>query len=478
MSIIVRNCPSPTGLLHIGTLRTMLYNYIFAKQNNGQIVFRSEDTDKNRSTLEFEENILSGAKKLGLIDDNTEVIRQSERTEIYKKYIQQLLEEGKAYYCFMTPDELEKVKKEQRENKQPQRYPWTFRDFPYDEAVKKVKNGERAVIRLKVPKQEEIIFNDLIRWKIKTNTKDLDDFVIAKNITTPLYNFCVVIDDHEMNVSHVLRWEDHIPNTPKQVLVYKSLGWNIPEHAHFPLILNADKSKLSKRKNKVSVDDYLSEGYLAESLINFLALLGWNSGTEQELFTLDDLIEKFSLDRVHKGGAVFDVKKLEWINGQYIKNMEVDDFILRLNPFLEKLDFNDKIKEKGQVYLKSVIKVSQLKLKKLSDIWENIEFFYIKKEAGKDLICNEKMKVTSEIAKQAIEATIEIFENLLEFTEEKIKEKLVEKIQELGWKNWQMLWPLRAALTGEQFSPGAFEVAVIFGKEESIKRLKESMKVL
>ncbi len=476
--VIVRNCPSPTGLLHIGTLRTALYNYLFAKKHGGEIVFRSEDTDKTRSTKEYEDDIVSGLINMKLLDKNTPIIRQSERTEIYKKYLQKLLDEGKAYYCFMTPEELEAQKEEQIRKKLPPRYIGKYRDFPKDEALKKIKAGEKAVIRIKLPENREVIFNDIIRGENKTNTKDISDFVIAKDLESPLYNFCVVIDDHEMNITHVLRGEDHIPNTPKQVLVYEALGWEVPYFAHFPLILNADKSKLSKRKNKVSVDDYLAEGYLPEALLNFLVLLGWNPGTEEEVFTLEEMIEKFSLERVHKGGAVFDLQKLEWLNGLYIRNLSIDKFIENLNPYIEKLPFSEKINGKGEAYFKKVVSSVQEKMKKLSEIGDSIKFYYEEINVNKNLLIHEKMKVDGTIAKKAIEEGINVFSKIKEadFTQDTIKEKLIEKIQKLGWKNGQMLWPIRAALTGEEASPGAFEVAEILGKEESLRRLDIYMK--
>ena len=247
----VRHCPSPTGNLHIGTLRTMLYNYLYAKKNKLDIVFRIEDTDKERSTKAFEENITSSVIDMGLINKNVNIYRQSERSSIYKKYLEKLLESGDAYYCFMTKDELSKEREEQRINKLPPRYSGKYRGYPLEKANERLKNGERAVIRFKTPENIDIEFDDLIRGKTITNSREVQDFVIAKDLNSPLYNFVVVVDDHLMGISHVLRGEDHAPNTPKQVLIYNALGFEIPKFAHFPLILNSDKSKLSKRKNDV-----------------------------------------------------------------------------------------------------------------------------------------------------------------------------------------------------------------------------------
>ena len=473
MSVVVRNCPSPTGLLHIGTLRTALYNYLFAKQNNGKIIFRSEDTDKERSTKEFEDDILSGLKNMGMIEENTEVVRQSSRTETYRKYLEQLLEKGKAYYCFLTADELNEMREEANKQKRPFKYPGTFRDYPLAKAKERVANGEKAVIRLKIPQAETITFTDLIRGENTVNTKELDDFVIAKNLDTPLYNFVVVIDDHEMGVTHVLRGEDHVPNTPKQILVSQALGWDIPQFAHLPLILNADKSKLSKRKNKVSVDDFLEDGYLPEALLNFLVLLGWNDGTENEIYSLEEMVQAFSLDRVHKGGAVFDMKKLDWINNQYIKNMDIDELSNRAYPFFKN---TEQLEEKDYDFFKAAFSLVREKLTKLSEAEEQMELFYKTPVVSKELMIKEKMKVDEQVAQQAVNLSLEALTNLEDWNVDTIKEKLVEVIQSQGWKNGQLLWPIRTTLSGLEASPGPFHIAEVIGKEETIKRLENAQK--
>src|SRR6185295_15094557 len=311
MEVVVRVPPSPTGLLHVGTARTMLYNYLFAKKHDGKILMRMEDTDQERSRKEYEEDILSGLQKLGLTWDG-EVLHQSLRTTIYRKYLEKLLREDKAYYCFCTKDELDAERLRREKGKLPPRYAGTCANLSAAEQLKRLEHGEKAVIRFRTPAEHEIEFIDHVRGSVKFNTRDLDDFVIARNIDEPLYNFCVVIDDHETGVTHVIRGEDHISNTPKQILIFEAFHWQIPEFAHLPLILNADKSKLSKRKNKVSVDDYLAEGFLPEALLNFLALVGWSPSDEREIFPLAELVQEFSLERVHKGGAVFDPEKLLW----------------------------------------------------------------------------------------------------------------------------------------------------------------------
>lgn len=475
--IRVRNVPSPTGLLHIGTVRTALYNYLFAMKHGGTLIYRSEDTDKERSKKEYEENIISGLSKLGIL--GTEGVhvggefapyRQSERSAIYREYLEKLLESGHAYYCFCTKEELDIEREDQQKNKLPPRYSEKCRGGDLAESKTKIENGEKAVIRLKVPKNQEIVFDDLVRGQNKTNTKELADFVIGKNLDQALYNFTVAIDDHLMGITHVIRGEDHIPNTPKQILVYNAFGWDIPQFAHLPLILNQDKSKLSKRKNKVSVDDYLAEGYLPEALINFLALLGWNTSDEKEIFSLEELVAAFSLDRVHKGGAVFDLEKLNWLNGYYLRNLELDELIEKITPYLERAGLNAETEA-----LRKYVPLIHERIKLLSEAPELLRFMIIDEPNYEaELFLHKKMKVDLEMAKLAIEKSLIVLEKIEEadWNQANLEEVLIALVKELGIKNGHLLWPLRVALTGEKFSPGVFEVANVLGKEKSLERLR------
>lgn len=476
-SIRVRNCPSPTGLLHIGTVRTALYNYLFAKKNKGTLVFRSEDTDQVRSTKEYEENIISGLSRLGLIGDEGVHLkgyfgpyRQSERAEIYKKYLEKILESGHAYYCFCTKEELEQEREEQQKKKLPPRYSGKCRHLNLTESKARVANGEKAVIRLKVPENQEIIFHDLVRGENKTNSKELADFVIGKSLEQALYNFTVVVDDYLMQITHVIRGEDHIPNTPKQILIYEAFDWKIPQFAHLPLILNQDKTKLSKRKNKVSIDDYLAEGYLPEALINFLALLGWNTADEKEIFSLDELIEAFSLERVHKGGAVFDLEKLNWLNGYYLRNLSLEELIEKITPYLE----NSGLKS-AQKDLKRYVPLIHERIKLLSEAPDLLRFMLVEKlNYEAELFLHKKMKVDLEMAKMALEKSLPVLEKIekTDWNQANLEEVLIALVQKLNLKNGQILWPLRVALTGEKFSPGVFEVADVLGKERSLERIR------
>ena len=468
-----------------------------------------EDTDKERSTKEFEKDIIDGLVKLGLAGDegihleNTiENIdpkspqslknpknlnyRQSERTEIYTKYLQQLLNEDKAYYCFCSKERLNEVREEQKKNKQATRYDGKCSEISPEEAKKRVEGGEKAVIRLRVPKNQEIIFKDLVRGEVKINSKELDDFVIARSINDPLYHLTVVADDHDMEISHIIRGEDHISNTPKQILLFEAFGWEIPEFAHLPLILNEDKTKLSKRKNKVSIDDFLAEGYLPEALINFLALLGWNTPDEQEIFSMEELINKFTLEAVHKGGAVFDVKKLDWINGEYIKKEikgDIDAFYEKVKPFF----ISNRNQSEPQSDINLIKKILQDpdfegRFKKLSEIPEELEIFFTElKDYPFELICREKFKITPEILKNVFTKAKEILENMEwergdNTKSEEISNELIKIVSELDLKNGQVLWPIRAALSGTERSPNFATLAVYLGKEETLKRIEFALK--
>jgi len=435
------------------------------------MVFRIEDTDKERSTKEFEKDIIDGLMKLGIAGDEgvhkgDKGFRQSERTDIYQKYLQQLLDEDKAYFCECTKERLEEMRNEQRVKKLPPRYDGICSN-------KKLTNG---VIRLRVPNDKEIKFNDLVRGETTIHSKELDDFVIARSINDPLYHLTVVADDHDMEITHVIRGEDHISNTPKQILIFEALGWQPPEFAHLPLILNEDKSKLSKRKNKVSMDDYLNDGYLPEAILNFLALLGWNTPDEQEIFSMEELIKKFSLDRVHKGGAIFDIKKLDWINGEYIKreiSNNIDDFYNKLTPFIK-----DKLHQDPDL-IKKILKDPDFegRFKKLSDIPNELSVLFTNiPDYPPELIMREKFKITPDILKEVIKKAKSVINDLNwekgdSSKNEELSQKMTEIVNKLNLKNGQVLWPIRVALSGLERSPNFATLMVYLGKEETLKRL-------
>jgi len=479
--IRVRIPPSPTGLLHIGTVRTALYNYLFAKHNKGVMVFRIEDTDKERGTKEFENNIVNGLVALGIAGDEGVhaggkfgPYRQSERTEIYKKYLKELVEKDQAYYCFCSKERLDKMREDQAAKKLPPRYDGTCAGLDPKESAKRVAAGEKAVIRLRVPQDKDLKWNDGVRGVTMISSRELDDFVIAKSLDEPLYNFTVVVDDHTMEITHVIRGEDHISNTPKQMLIFQAFGWKIPEFAHLPLILNDDRSKMSKRKNKVSVDDYLKDGYLPEAILNFLALIGWNPGdTEQEIFTMDELVEKFTLEHVHKGGAVFDIKKLDWVNGEYIRKMIKED----VDAFYELV--KDRIPVKDSALVKKILQDPDFdgRFKKLSEIpTELAPIFAPLPDYPLSLLANEKFKITPEILQTVLTTAKAKIDGLKWERGDNTKAKVISDtmiglVTELGLKNGQVLWPIRAALSGSERSPNFATLAIYLGKEEAVKRL-------
>lgn len=447
------------------------------------MVFRIEDTDKERSTKEYEEDIINGLVKLGIAGDEGVHVegdigyRQSERTDVYTSDLKKLLDEDKAYYCFCSKERLDEMRESQRANKQPPRYDGRCAKLDPEESKKKVDGGEKAVIRLRVPKDGDVSFHDLVRGETCVNCKELDDFVIARAIDDPLYHLTVVVDDRDMGITHVIRGEDHISNTPKQILIFQALGCDIPKFAHLPLILNEDKSKLSKRKNKVSIDDYLAEGYLPEALLNFLALLGWNTPDEQEIFSMDELVEKFTLDRVHKGGAVFDQKKLDWINGEYIKkaiNEDIDEFYENVLPFIE-----GKMPTNNPDLIKNILKDPDFegRFNKLSEIPEALEsLFSPLPDYSTSLLVREKFGITTDMLNKVFPKAKEVLEGIDwergdSNKSQEISDKLIAIVEELGLKNGQVLWPIRVALSGLEKSPNFATLAVYLGKEECLDRL-------
>jgi len=452
--IKTRFAPSPTGFLHIGSARSALFNYLFTKKNKGQFVLRIEDTDQERSDKKYEQDIINNLEWLGIKWDG-EPIYQSERTEIYQKQIKKLLDSGQAFYCDHTKEELEKEKKEQMEKKEAPRH-----------ICNRKGKAKKGIIRFRCP-DKKVIFHDLIRGKLEFEGILLGDISIAKDENTFLYNFVASVDDVEMRISHVIRGEDHISNTPKQILIQEALGFDSPQFAHLPLILGPDRSKMSKRHGAVAVKDYKEQGYLPEAMINFMVLLGWNPGTEKEIFSLDELIKEFSLERVHKGGAIFNLQRLDWINGQYIKNMDLDDLTMNCLPYLSK--------EVDIKYAKKVIALEKQRIKKLSEIGELTKFFFTDKlEYDKELL------IWKDLTLKQVKNNLKILEKELEKTSDFDQKTLELSLLPLREKygTGELLWPLRVALSGQRNSPGPFEIMEILGKEKTLKRVKEAIEII
>lgn len=423
--VVTRFPPSPTGFLHVGRARTALFNYLFTQHNKGHMVFRIEDTDRERSKKEYEDNIIECLKWLGITYDSGP-FRQSERNDIYTKYIKKLIDNGSAY-------------------------------------VSKETEGDRKeVIRFKNP-NKKITFTDVIRGDVTIDTTDLGDFVIARSMEEPLYHLTVVVDDHEMGVTHIIRGDDGIANTPRQILIQEGIGARRPLYAHIPLILAQDKSKLSGRHGAVSVTEYRDKGYLPEAMVNFLALLGWNPGTEQEIFSMNELIKSFSLEKVQKNGAVFNIEKLNWFNQQYIKKLSDEEF----------KTYAEKFGAKGAP--KQVLDLLKEKISYFGQIPEILdkEFAFMVKTGAYD---KAKLAGKSDAPKNHLKKAIDLLSPLTDFSKEKVKNVLWPYAEEKGRGN--VLWPVRYALSGQDKSPDPFVIAEILGKEESLKRLTSAYETL
>ena len=486
MSIVTRFAPSPTGYLHIGSLRTVLYNYLYAKKNNGKFMLRIEDTDRTRYVDGSIENLLQVLASVGLIPDEWPnnpgehgPYLQSERLDIYQEHIQTLLDKDMAYYCFCSSERLEELRAEQTGLWLPTKYDGKCRHLSKEEVEEKLKAGVPYTIRLKVPQNQKISFQDTIRGKIEVDSKEIDDQVLIKSDGFPTYHFAVVVDDHLMGVTDIIRGDEWIPSTPKHIILYDAFGWEKPVFSHVPPLVWANRKKLSKRTGDVSVEKFLENGYFPEALLNYISLLGWNPKTTEEIFSLDELIEKFKLEDVHRAGAVFDTERLDWFNAKYMTNYSVDTLYNKLVTYLKRYNssFAEVVESFPKEYNLSILDELKTRMKKLSDFEVLTTFFYNDTKAlNESLIVNEKMKlatlndvkVSLTLAKKIIEDTS------LDITNpESIKDTFIDKISEAWMKNGQVLWPVRVALSMEQFSPGALELIFILGREKSIERIEK-----
>lgn len=485
----VRMAPSPTGFMHIGTLRTLLYDYLYARQNDGDFVLRVEDTDQSRSVDGALENLLAMLDWTGLnpdegpyLEDNTVKQRgehgpyiQSERKDLYAEYALRLVDQGDAYHCFCTSERLDEMRKQQQKEGRPTMYDRTCAHLAKDIIEEKITNGEPYVIRMRVPREEEIIVDDLVRGRVIFQGKTVDDQVILKSDGFPTYHLAVVVDDHLMDITHIFRGEEWLPSTPKHIILYKMLDFPLPAFAHLPLLLNADKSKLSKRQGDVAVEDYVAKGYLKEAIINFVALLGWNpgGGSTEEIFTLEELVEKFSLTKVHKAGAVVDVKRLNWINAHYIKNLSIEDLYERALPFVREKDFYANWEEsEKETNTKKLLTLEQDRLERLVDLGEENGFLFSPISYEPEILVWKEN--TLDDAKAELTKAKNVLEGIEEsdWTRENITEILMETA---GDKRGDFLWPLRAALTGEKRSPSPMDCAWFLGKEETLYRIEQGL---
>ncbi len=490
MTVITRFAPSPTWYLHIWSLRTVLYNYLYAKKNNWKFLLRVEDTDRSRYVEWSIENMLLVLASVWLIPDEWPnnpwdkwPYYQSERLEIYKRYIDQLIEKDMAYYCFCSSDRLDKLRSEQQELKLPTKYDQKCRYLTKEEIDEKLKSWVKYTVRLKVPKNRDVVFQDTIKWKVTVNTKDIDDQVLLKSDWFPTYHLANVVDDHLMEVTHVIRWDEWTPSTPKHILLYEAFWWEAPIFSHIPLLLWTDKKKLSKRTGDVAVEQYLEKWYLSESLINYIALLWWNPKTTEEFFTLSELIDRFKLEDVHKAWAIFDVDRLDFFNSRYIKEMDLDTLYNKLTIYLKRynVEYYNLISLKSDDYNKKILSELKTRIKKFSDLPVLTWFFYNSYNiAIIDLFLNEKMKIESnDVVKKWLEIALEVINSNLNFDSiEEIKNAFIEKIKSVWFKNGQVLWPTRVALSWEEFSPWALELIYILWPDVSRKRIEKNLKEL
>ncbi len=507
--IRVRYAPSPTGPLHIGGVRTALFNYLFSRKHNGKFIIRVEDTDKERSKKEWEYGLLKILEWLGMewdegpvVSDQKEIeftngkggyigphtpYRQSERISIYEKHLKKMVEEGHAYYCFCSKEDVEAEKQYKMSIGEPPVYGGKCRDLSKETVEKYLKEGRSYVIRFKTPLNQKVAFDDIIRGNIEVDSSTLGDFVIAKDFENCLYNLTCAIDDIDMQISYVIRGEDHIPNTPKQILIIRAMGFEPPKYAHLSLILGPDKKKLSKRDGKTSMNEYMEDGYLPEALVNFIAFLGWNPGTEKEIYSMWELINDFSLEKVQKAGAIFNIDKLDWINGYYIRSKHLSELTKLCVPYLVKAGFvkeksfnNYSVVETGEEvsseWIARTVSLYHERLKKLSEIVELTDFFFKKDlDYAKDLLKWKQMSDPEIIS--SLNRSLEIISEMDDFSGETLEEILMgeaEKAENRG----NLLWPLRVSLTGKKNSAGPMEIAAVLGKEKTLSRIKEAINKL
>ncbi len=486
--IRVRIAPSPSGNLHIGTARTALFNYLFARKNNGKYILRIEDTDAERTSQAYIDNIFDSLKALGLnwdegpdVGGNYGPYTQSERFDIYPKYVQELLDKGFAYECFCTPEELEAEKEEATKNKQAYVYSKKCANLTEEEKEKLRKEGRKPAIRFSVEKAQKafhdspiIHFEDLVKGDLHQDTSLIGDFVIMKSNGTPTYNFAVVIDDMLMKISHIIRGEDHISNTFKQILIYEALGAEIPRFGHLGMILAPDRSKLSKRHGATAVSEFVEKGYLTEALLNFVALLGWSPSDGVEIKTLDEIVKDFRINDVSSSNSIFEYDKLNWMNGQYIKKMDIKELTKRAKPYLSKYDLSELTEEQ----LEKVIAATREPITILSDLTNDVAYFF-----GKDIEYEEGVKEANIETEQA-QNILKYFDSKLdEFdfdNEEKLHEQLAEFRtyfkEQFGIKPKVTMWTIRAALTGRTHGADMGVILEVLGKDKVKYRIEKAIK--
>ncbi len=488
----VRIAPSPTGPLHLGTARTALFNYLFARHLGGTFIFRLEDTDQARSTEAYELDILHGLHWLGIRWDEGPGIgeepergaygpyRQMQRMDRYDAAARQLLAEDKAYYCYCTPEELEVERKRQEAAHEPTRYNGRCAHLTPEQRAGFEAEGRKPVVRFRIPPDRVIAFDDIVRGHVEIDTNTLGgDLVIVRSDGTPLYHFTVAVDDAAMAISHVIRGEDHLSNTPKHILLFEAMGSPIPQFAHLPLILNPDRTKMSKRKSQTAVDDYRTQGFIPEAFVNYLAQLGWSSGQEDDVLSEAELIEKFDLSAVNRAGAVFDRARLEWLNGQWIRRLAADDLIDRLRPFLRRLLDEGRIDwMPGDDEIRALLPVLQERLPTLAAV-DLVDFLFqreIKLDPAMLVPKRWDLPTTIEGLRVARETIADV--GKVSWESEEIEPPLRAAAEAHAWKPGDLFMPIRVAITGKTATPPLFDTMVALGYERTLQRLDHAAEVL
>ncbi len=470
----VRFAPSPTGFLHVGGLRTALFNFLFAASTGGKTILRIEDTDQNRKVEGAVENLIDSLAWAGIVFDEGPHCGgdfgpyvQSQRLDIYKKYTEQLVQQNHAYHCFCTEDELNEMREKQIAAQEDPRYDGRCAKLSKDEVQQKLDSGAPHVIRMKIDHtKSDILVKDIIRGEVSFNSHQIDEQVLMKSDGYPTYHLANVVDDHLMQITHVIRGEEWLPSTPKHVQLYEYFGWEPPEFAHLPLLLNTDRSKLSKRQGDVATEDYRSKGFLPTALINFVALLGWNTSDDQEIFTLDELKEKFSLDRVGKSGAVFDTEKLKWMNQQYIKQLPLEELLIKLKPFLP-----DEAKKADQSQLQKIVQIVRDYLTVLPDIKEKLDLFYNESPELTDELLLSLIK--GEAAQKVLSSFIDQVEQQETLSADNFGQIMKAVQKETGIKGKDLWGSMRIAITHMQHGPDLGAVVDIFGKDKCLQMVRQ-----
>lgn len=499
-SVRTRFAPSPTGFLHVGGLRTALYDYLLAKRFGGSFVLRIEDTDQTREVAGAVEGIIKTLSWAGLAYDEgpgkigiCESYVQSERLPIYMEHAKKLVDQGDAYYCFCSSERLEKMRARQQALSLPPAYDRHCRNLSKEEVDKNLAEGMPHVIRMKVPMEGQIEINDLIRGKVVIEYKTVDDQILMKSDGFPTYHLAVVVDDYQMKISHVIRGEEWLPSTPKHLLLYKYFGWPAPEFAHVPLLLNPDRSKLSKRQGDVAVEDYIAKGYLPEAMVNFIALLGWHpgEGDEREIFSLTQLEQEFSLERVGKSGAVFDIEKLNWLNGVYIRQKTAQEIKI----YIEKnmgFNFKENFANWNDIQILKLIELHKDRERNLSGLIDVLHALYVGPAGNmqkESMLVRDRAQSSEALAKDGyeesaiaewvkedtkkyLEALLKVLKEQEDFTHDNLASVVKSLCKDLGIKLVQVAQPVRIALTGTSASPGVFEMLEVMGKIESLNRIE------